>query len=151
MEKIGNNLLGKTVQVSKVQRNVVKRPNKNDCWNVALAFACNLEYETVRNSFKKRGLIHRGGAVSKWFTREYLENHGYKQVHLGYKSVRTMADDTKYTNYEYVVSVRGHVLYVRYGVVYDTESDLNRIKAIYRRKISSRRKSKYDFVPKEVN
>ena len=123
---------------------IVNRHNNNDCWNVALSFACNLDYEKVRKDFNK--YISRNGAMNNYRIKQYALKHGYVVENTHTKTIKTFLDDTKYTNYEYLVGVRGHIVYVRHGIVYDNDlKNLKRIDKVLKRKISKRRKCIYDF------
>ena len=145
MEKVGSNLLGKTVD----KNVIVKRPNNNDCWNVALALGCNKTYEDVRKWFIKRdGFTLGGGKMS--IIKQYLNQYGYVRIYDRYKTLQSLASDTEFTNYEYLMVSRNHMVYIRHGVIYDSNlKNLIRCSQVYKRKISSRRKSLYDFT-KEV-
>lgn len=119
----------------------VSRPNNNDCWNVALALGCNLPYDKVRKDFEKRGWICRKGGAYTRPIINYLEEHNYERYKTPCKTLKSLAEDTKFTNYEYVVIVSAHVVYIVKGKIYDSnKSVLKRIEYVGRRKISSRRK-----------
>lgn len=123
----------------------VKRPYKNDCWNVALALATNLPYEKIRK--KVSNYINPDGSIKNFFIFPILEQNGYERVKADYKTIRTMSEDTKYASYEYVVSVSGHIVYLRKGIIYDSfDSSLRRVRNVYRRKINSRRKPIHKYL-----
>ena len=69
------------------------------------------------------------GGMPAFHSRKYLEKHGYETItDHGYKTPLSMARDTEHTNYEYVVSTTGHIVYIRHGKIYDSfESDRKRI------------------------
>lgn len=128
---------------------LVKRYNKNDCWNVALALGLNYSYDQVRKMLNK--YINPNGSMRGFYSQQLLVKHGYIEVYTELKTAKSFIEDTKYTNYEYIIATTGHMVYVRYGILYDAyKSDLQRIRWVFKRKISSKRKSKYDFISKEV-
>jgi hypothetical protein len=142
------NLLG-VIKRGSANIGKVNRPNNNDCWNVALALACNETYEAIRKRFIKKA--SKNGGLYSYHYNSYLKKKNYKPYKTTCKTINKLADDTQHTPYEYVVSVKGHVVYVRHGIIYDSfKSDLHRIVTVYRRKISKRRKSIYQFFTKEV-
>lgn len=127
--------------------NIVKvtRPNKNDCWNIALALALNLDYEVVRKKMKSK--MNKDLSVYARLIESELIKGGYEIFENSYKTIKNLAEDTQFTNYEYVVDVRQHVVYVRYGIIYDSfKSDLRHINSVYKRRISSRRTPIHNLV-----
>lgn len=128
----------------------VNRLETNDCWNIALALGLNLPYETVRRRMKKDGGIVSTGCC-KWRTQKiYAKLYGYDDYKTDTKTLRSLADDTKFTDYEYIATSRYHEVYIRYGIIYDSNGqDLIRLRGVIRRKISKRRKSIYEFLSKE--
>jgi hypothetical protein len=127
----------------------VKRFNNNDCWNIALALALNVSYETVRRYMSRKNYINSTGWVYGFRLYNCLVVRGkyHELSNHGYKTPRALAYDTEFTDYEYVVSTRGHIVYIRKGVIYDSyKSDLQRIIKVYRRKISKRRKPIHKFL-----
>jgi len=127
----------------------VDRPNDNDCWNVALAFGLNLKYETVRKRMKKDNGITRTGSCWWSVQTRYMKEFGYERYNSDCKTIRSLADDTQHTEYEYVATSNTHEVYIRYGVIYDSNfQDLIRISDVFRRKISKRRKPIYKLIEK---
>lgn len=118
---------------------VTNRPNRNDCWNVALALGCNESYEKVRKNLGS--LILRGGGTYSKHTIPYMKERGYETIeNHGYKTPLSMARDTKSTSYEYLVYTTGHLIYMRHGKIYDSfSSERKRIAKVLRRKISKKR------------
>jgi len=121
----------------------------NDCWNIALALAVNKPYDTVRKQITKLNGVAKCGAGKMRVLSSYALNHGYENYNKGHKTVRALLNDTQFTEYEYLACSVNHVVYARYGVVYDSiNADLIRLVSVFRRKINKRRKPLYNLVPK---
>lgn len=125
----------------------VKRLNHNDCWNVAISLGVNKPYETVRRKFKGK---LRNGTTNTYFLTQYIKKYYYEPYYTDCKTLRSLADDTQYTEYEYLVYVSGHMVYIRYGVVYDSVcKDLARVQMAFRRKINKNRKPIHKYLTKQ--
>ena len=135
-------LLGASQKRARENQVIVERPENNDCWNVAMALACNLPYERIRLHAKKAHKIARQGGGNHRWQISYLEDKGYERYKTPCKTLKTFLSDTEHTNYEYIVSSKSHTVYCRKGKVFDSNrAECIHIYYVMRRKISVRRKS----------
>lgn len=117
---------------------ITHRPNNNDCWNMALMFALKESYQSVRNRHKHH--MSLGGGLMGMYSKTDLLKNGYELIKdwnnkSEYKTLRSIANNAP-KKYEYVASVRGHIVYIKNGQIYDNfDSSLRRVKLIYRRLI----------------
>ena len=133
-----NLVVGKVNDINGVQQVDVKRPNNNDCWNVAYSLATDKSYSQVRKELVEK--IKPRGTIAWESGIDYLKEHGYELNERLAKQCRTpltLARETSHMDKEFVVDVRGHVLYIRNGVVHDSPQALRKhIKRVWERRIS---------------